>query len=565
MQRPRFRSDLVSRPLEENGQRFVDVTDPDSGKTFRFYEVEYAVACAMNGNRSVGDLIDWSRAELGLEPSEREVQTVISTLGDLGYLQSNGAGDMDLALGSPGKSPMDSGPPARKKAESFELGVAGKSPMDSGPAPREPAERFELGAAGFGSAEAPPLGGSGPMPTPTPTPPPHAFEAEPATPDDVSVDLSQHLQIGADDVKEAVRQSKVMEAVQMPPDMPDMPEMPDMHDMHDPAANQRPQQMRHEPSRPTGAAPIDLPGRGSRPAVPPPRAEPQPPPPRPRATSNLTVILLAVLLLAVVVAAAYYFFVYAKDDDTEGTKRPRGGGDAVEPSGDKPVVVVAMLKAGSVTESVITAPKAGKIEWIADAGTEVPAGEIVVKYKGFEKVKEKLKAAMESRDRYQAKLERAKEKDNKRQMASAAADVDRKNQDMANLQAKALEFAVKAEKVGVVTPLVEAGTTATEGQDLVKLTSNSGPTAVFEVADPGVHQIGAKVEIAVQSDPSLTAICEIKKIEGKKVAIGCPTDSGIDEGAAVALKPGPPSPAPEKDEVADDEELHEDDQDDDTP
>ena len=105
MQNPRFRTDLVSKPVEEDGQRFVDVTDPDSGKTFRFYEVEYAVACAMNGDRDVVALAEWARSELGLEPSPNELETVISTLGDLGYLITNGANLSvdDLALGSPGR------------------------------------------------------------------------------------------------------------------------------------------------------------------------------------------------------------------------------------------------------------------------------------------------------------------------------------------------------------------------------------------------------------------------------------------------------------------------------
>jgi hypothetical protein len=47
--RPRFRTDLVAEPIEEAGQRFVDVIDPDTGSAFRFYDVEYSLACAMDG------------------------------------------------------------------------------------------------------------------------------------------------------------------------------------------------------------------------------------------------------------------------------------------------------------------------------------------------------------------------------------------------------------------------------------------------------------------------------------------------------------------------------------
>ena len=49
--KPRFRNDLVAQQLEEEGVQYVDVTDPNSGSTFRFYDVEYSIACGMNGER----------------------------------------------------------------------------------------------------------------------------------------------------------------------------------------------------------------------------------------------------------------------------------------------------------------------------------------------------------------------------------------------------------------------------------------------------------------------------------------------------------------------------------
>ncbi len=91
MDRPYFRNDLVARPLDDGGQRFIEVTDPDSGTSFKFYEIEYAIACAMDGERDVGELAEWARIELGLEPSPDELQVVIGTLGDLGYLEGVGA------------------------------------------------------------------------------------------------------------------------------------------------------------------------------------------------------------------------------------------------------------------------------------------------------------------------------------------------------------------------------------------------------------------------------------------------------------------------------------------
>src|SRR5215207_7008338 len=91
MDRPRFRNDLVAQPLEEEGVRYVDVTDPNSGSTFRFYDVEYSIACAMDGARDVDNLAEWTRAELGIEASHDELQSVINTLAELGYLEGASA------------------------------------------------------------------------------------------------------------------------------------------------------------------------------------------------------------------------------------------------------------------------------------------------------------------------------------------------------------------------------------------------------------------------------------------------------------------------------------------
>jgi hypothetical protein len=160
--RPLFRTDLVSRPVESAGQRFIEVTDPDSGRSFRFYEVEYAIACAMDGERDLYGLADWARIELGLEPSHDELRTVVGTLGDLGYLET-GAG----AMAEP--PPLDRPPP---------VGRAGVSPFD-----------LPVAAGGPGLGGPPPLSPG------------------------LSTDLSDHIPVRAADVKEAVRQSRVMQAL----------------------------------------------------------------------------------------------------------------------------------------------------------------------------------------------------------------------------------------------------------------------------------------------------------------------------------------------------------------
>ena len=258
--RPRFRTDLVAEPIDDDGRRFIDVVDPDSGNGFRFFEVEYSIACAMDGERDVAGIQRWAREELGVEPSAVEVATVISTLGELGYLEGAAPAvapsaiddEPELVAGVVAAAPAVA-PPA---IEDVVLGTAGAYSARGGdelPA----ADDLELGSAGGIAAQAssraalldgPELGPSGAraganefdaptpppaaMPTatlrptstaradaeedgPTNLPRPRSIEDE----DEVSVDLSDHLAVSASDVKEAVRASRVMAAVEVPKDV----------------------------------------------------------------------------------------------------------------------------------------------------------------------------------------------------------------------------------------------------------------------------------------------------------------------------------------------------------
>src|SRR5262245_4163720 len=158
--RPRFRTDLVAEPIDEEGQRFIDVIDPDTGNAFRFYEVEYSIACAMDGERDVLGLASWAKEELGISPSPAELAQVISTLGDLGYLEGAGAEarpmfgedlvqkgvvvppavpgprapEVELGAGGRGLTAGWDVPTTVGNAEDVELGRAGARAMDRGPA-----------------------------------------------------------------------------------------------------------------------------------------------------------------------------------------------------------------------------------------------------------------------------------------------------------------------------------------------------------------------------------------------------------------------------------------------
>src|SRR2546423_14984188 len=89
--RPRFRQDLLAELIDEQGKRFVDVADPDTGTCYRFYEVESSLACAMDGERDVPGILRWAQEELGLSAKPDEVKSVIATLGSLGFIDAGAA------------------------------------------------------------------------------------------------------------------------------------------------------------------------------------------------------------------------------------------------------------------------------------------------------------------------------------------------------------------------------------------------------------------------------------------------------------------------------------------
>ena len=295
--RPRLREDLVAEAIEDRGVRFIDVIDPDNGNSYRFYDVEYSLACAMDGERDIPGLVRWAQEELGIAPSPRELQTVISTLGDLGYLDRTdvavaSAADPGLVAGvRPGVAAQKSGievelgrfqsPPAMAAAPAAEVELGAAGPSAGAVSAPEAVVDVELGRSGAAPAPSLPVPSAaaraGALPRPrTNTPHQEAPElrskpavrpserqvrpAEPAAPrrsepklrpserqvpaaarrsepklrpserqvagpagvgpsgpSDPSLNLS--LPIRPDDVKEAVRASREMRSVDVPPEL----------------------------------------------------------------------------------------------------------------------------------------------------------------------------------------------------------------------------------------------------------------------------------------------------------------------------------------------------------
>jgi hypothetical protein len=481
----------------EEGQRFVDVTDPDSGSTFRFYEVEYAVACAMDGQKDVAGLVAWSQSELGLQPSDDEIETVVSTLDELGYLSPEAIGGGD----------------------EFELGTAGKSEL-SAPRKAVTAEEVELGhVAPRADSEA------------ETSLPAAAVASDSAGGGDVSVDLADHISVDTSDVKAAVRQSKVMDAMQEELDTEESA----------PAI-----EMEVGGETDTGAKPIEIPAtppkqKLAKPA-PKPVSEPlhdvadaTPPLPTPQPSgggAGMIAILIIVLIGALVGGGWYVYSNFVKTDD--------GAQGEVKPAPKaKPAVAVkkkspppsARLEETAGSKEPLLAPAKGVVAWVADAD-EVDEGAVVIKLKGADKWEKKLKESAARMGVYEDKLSKAQEKGDKAAQAAAEAKVNEKAQELEGHKTELKKLSVMAPRSGVLELKVGLRDKVGEGDELGGVSGEFETKAEF-TTDPSKYKAGATVTLVDSADASKKASCTVAELGEGSVVVTCV--GGLPGGSTVQL------------------------------
>jgi multidrug efflux pump subunit AcrA (membrane-fusion protein) len=84
---PRFRTDLNAVATETDGVATVEVTDPQTGTSFTFYEFEYALAQEMNG-QLIDDIVAWAVANYETPMSPEAIDEFANKLAELGFLES---------------------------------------------------------------------------------------------------------------------------------------------------------------------------------------------------------------------------------------------------------------------------------------------------------------------------------------------------------------------------------------------------------------------------------------------------------------------------------------------
>ena len=83
---PRFRKDLIATAVQADGVTYVDVRDPASGSSFRFYDFEHDLATQLDG-RPLEAIAAWAATRYGLDLTADGIRVFAARLGELGFLE----------------------------------------------------------------------------------------------------------------------------------------------------------------------------------------------------------------------------------------------------------------------------------------------------------------------------------------------------------------------------------------------------------------------------------------------------------------------------------------------
>jgi multidrug efflux pump subunit AcrA (membrane-fusion protein) len=134
---PRFRKELPAAATETDGVPCVQVTDPETGTSFTFYEFEYDLAHQLDGKQDTDEIIAWAVANYQTAITEEAIVEFAAKVGELGFLDVGAAGpraespgdnsadiEWSAAPGAETSIPVDSSP-------TF-MGFSGSSAPSSG-------------------------------------------------------------------------------------------------------------------------------------------------------------------------------------------------------------------------------------------------------------------------------------------------------------------------------------------------------------------------------------------------------------------------------------------------
>jgi hypothetical protein len=93
---PRFRQDLAVSTTEADGVPCVDVSDAQTGASFRFYDFEYQLALQLNG-QPLAQVVAWASMTYGVDLTAEGIGEFSGRLSELGFLEAGAASETPLA------------------------------------------------------------------------------------------------------------------------------------------------------------------------------------------------------------------------------------------------------------------------------------------------------------------------------------------------------------------------------------------------------------------------------------------------------------------------------------
>ena len=592
-ERPRFRQDLVAEQIDDNGARFIDVMAPDSGSVFRFYEVEFALACGMDGHRDIGGIVAWAREELGMLVVAREVTTMIATLGELGYLERDGVeiATAPTLIAPPAAAAPIAAKPAARADDELAPGIV----VGGAKRPVTPVADIELGHVaapqtvdttlpdtidvGLGNAGAaarphtPPvpavedigLGAPGRSDFENEAPTSSAYEGDPPTA--VSMDLSEDMAVRPDDVKEAVRQSQVMRAVDVPQELLDAIEPVVGHEPSlDGPPTPVPREMVEAPrsSRPEPRPEPRVEVKPERPAPKPaPKHEARPPIAPPAPQRGINPVLLVALIAVIVGAGAFavWRFVLQKSDETTSEAPPPAPRPAAKPTPPAPPPKESAVLASETPAAIDLKPSTAQTLESIVAKDTVKKGDVVAYFVGHTGTEKQIAALQKDIERSkkdlddaQKKLETAQAGGNQPAITAAENQVkarkqsfDDKNKTFATRSAELEKYVLLAPADGKVVAVAKANTRVVPSDVVARIERAAMLVATFKSASSA--STGATA--VVKSKDGRIVSCRVIEVGDAGAKISCPTDA-VKAGLEVALdhvEAAAPEPAaPKKDE-----------------
>lgn len=139
---PRLRDDLAAATVDEGEVTYVDLTDPATGVTFRFYDFEYDLAKQLTG-QPLEDVVAWASATYQLELTPEALDEFIAKLAGLGFLGGDARDGAQPQAISPASPSSSSGPFGKPS-----LSAAAAAPADE----RADATSAPMFAEGIGAA-----------------------------------------------------------------------------------------------------------------------------------------------------------------------------------------------------------------------------------------------------------------------------------------------------------------------------------------------------------------------------------------------------------------------------